>query len=151
MRQTQEALARILSELAQKRQADEVIMAVGTEPAIQAERLRVAKEAEERFKAQPFQTEADFAERLRVQRIQGEAERVRRVDDVQKNMNMQIATLQQQMREMEAKRERERKAARRTQKFQASELRDLRATSAQAQHATVAPIPDSVSQIKTES
>ncbi|OWZ06674.1 hypothetical protein PHMEG_00021037 [Phytophthora megakarya] len=64
-------------------------------------------------------------------------------------MNMQIAILQQQMREMEADRERE--AAKNIQKFQASQLRDLRATSAQVQHATVTPVPDAVSQIKTES
>ncbi|OWZ00308.1 hypothetical protein PHMEG_00028531, partial [Phytophthora megakarya] len=67
MRQTQEALARIQSELAQKRQADEAILAAHAEAAIQAERLRAAKEAEDRLKAHHFQTEADFAERLRIQ------------------------------------------------------------------------------------
>ncbi|OWY97454.1 LOW QUALITY PROTEIN: hypothetical protein PHMEG_00032006 [Phytophthora megakarya] len=101
-----------------------------------AERLRAAKEAEDRLKAQHFQTEADFAERLKFQRMQDESERARWVDDVQKSTNMQIATLQQQMREMEA---------------EPSQLRDLRATSAQIQHATVTPVPDTVSQIKTES
>ncbi|OWZ14631.1 hypothetical protein PHMEG_00011860 [Phytophthora megakarya] len=67
MRQTQEALTRIQSELAQKHQADEAIMAAHAEAAIQAERLRAAKETEDGLKAQHFQTEADFAERLRVQ------------------------------------------------------------------------------------
>ncbi|OWY96617.1 hypothetical protein PHMEG_00033073 [Phytophthora megakarya] len=100
MRQTQEALAHIQSELAQKRQADEAILAAHAEAAIQAERLRAAKEAEDRLKAQHFQTEADFAERLRIQRMQDESERARWVDDVQKSTNMQIAILQQQMREM---------------------------------------------------
>ncbi|OWY99918.1 hypothetical protein PHMEG_00028999 [Phytophthora megakarya] len=151
MRQTQEALVRIQSELAQKRQADEVILAAHAEAAIQAERLRAAKQAEDRLKAQHFQTEADFAERLRIQRMQDESERARWVDDVQKNTNMQIAILQQQMREMEAERDREREAAKNIQKFQASQLRDLRATSAQVQHAIVTPVPDAVSQIKTES
>ncbi|OWY94310.1 hypothetical protein PHMEG_00035995 [Phytophthora megakarya] len=58
---------------------------------------------------------------------------------------MQIAILQQQMREMEAERDREREAAKSIQKFQASQLRDLRATSSQVQHATVTPVPDAVS------
>ncbi|OWZ15524.1 hypothetical protein PHMEG_00010816 [Phytophthora megakarya] len=47
MHQTQEALARIQSELTQKRQADEVILAARTEAAVQAERPRMANEAEE--------------------------------------------------------------------------------------------------------
>ncbi|OWY97711.1 hypothetical protein PHMEG_00031698 [Phytophthora megakarya] len=148
---TQEALARIQSELAQKRQADEAILAAHAEAAIQAERFRAAKETEDRLKAQQFQTEADFAERLRVQRMQDESECARWVDDVQNNTNMQIAILQQQMREMEAERDREREAAKSIQKFQASQLRDLRATSSQVQHATVTPVPDAVSQIKAES
>ncbi|OWY96048.1 hypothetical protein PHMEG_00033785 [Phytophthora megakarya] len=155
MRQTQEALARIQLELAQKRQADEAILAAHAEAAIQAERFRATKETEERLKAQQFQTEADFAKRLRTQRMQDESERARWVDDVQKNTNMQIAILHQQMRDMDAERDREREAAKRIQKFQASQLRDLRATSratsAQVQHATVTPVPDAVSQIKTES
>ncbi|OWZ02030.1 hypothetical protein PHMEG_00026483 [Phytophthora megakarya] len=149
--ETQEALARIKSELAQKRQVDEAILAAHAEAAIQAERFRAAKENEDRLRAQQFQTEADFAERLRIQRMQDESERARWVDDVQKSTNMQIAILQQQMREMEAERVREREAAKSIQKFQASQLRDLRATSAQVQHATVTPVPDAVSQIKTES
>ncbi|OWY93559.1 hypothetical protein PHMEG_00037001 [Phytophthora megakarya] len=151
MRQTQEALTRIQSELAQTRQAYEAILAAHAEAAIQAERLRAAKETEDRLKAQHFQTDADFAERLRIQRMQDESERARWVDDVQKSTNMQIAILQQQMREMEAERDREREAAKNIQKFQVSQLRDLRATSAQVQHATVTPVPDAVSQIKTES
>ncbi|OWY98610.1 hypothetical protein PHMEG_00030582, partial [Phytophthora megakarya] len=151
MRQTQEALARIQSELAQKRQADEAILAAHAEAVIQAERFRAAKETADRLKAQHFQTEADFAERLRIQRMQDESERARWVDDVQKNTNMQIAILQQQMREKEAERDREREAAKNIQKFQASQLRDLRATSARVQHTTVTPVPDAVSQIKTES
>ncbi|OWY95580.1 hypothetical protein PHMEG_00034377 [Phytophthora megakarya] len=146
MRQTQEALARIQSD-----QADEAILAAHAEAAIQAERLRAAKETEARLKAQHFQTEADFAERLRIQRMQDESERARWVDDVQKSTNMQIAILQQQMCEMEAERDREREAAKNIQEFQVSQLRDLRATSAQVQHATVTPVPDALSQIKTES
>ncbi|OWY92481.1 hypothetical protein PHMEG_00038508 [Phytophthora megakarya] len=122
--QTQEALTRIQSELAQKRQAEEAILAAHAEAAIQDERFRAARETEGRLEAQQFQTDADFAERLRVQRMQDESERARWGDDVQKNMNMQIAILQQQMREMEAER---------------------------VQHATVTPVPDAVSQIKTES
>ncbi|OWZ20578.1 hypothetical protein PHMEG_0004976 [Phytophthora megakarya] len=137
MRQTQEALARI------QRQADEVILAARTEATVQAERFRAAKGTEERFKAQQFQTEADFAERPRVQRMQDEAERTRWVDD--------IAILQQQMRELEAERDREQEAAKSIQKFQASHSRDLRATSVQVQHVTETPVPDAVSQIKTES
>ncbi|OWZ13630.1 hypothetical protein PHMEG_00013014 [Phytophthora megakarya] len=125
-----------VSELAQKRQANEAILAVHAEAAIQAERFRAAKETDDRLKAQQFQTEADFAQRFRVQRMQDESERALWVDDVQKNTNMQIAILQQQMREMEA---------------ELSQLRDLRATSAQVLHATVTPVPDAVSQIKTES
>ncbi|OWZ14387.1 hypothetical protein PHMEG_00012147 [Phytophthora megakarya] len=151
MLQTQEAVALIQSELAQKRQVDERILAAHAEAAIQAKRFRAAKETEELFKAQHFQTEADFAERLRVQRMQDEAERARWVDDVQRNTNMQIAILQPQMREMEAECDQEREAAKSIQKFQASQLRDLRATSSQVQHATVTPAPDAVSQIKTES
>ncbi|OWZ12866.1 hypothetical protein PHMEG_00013902 [Phytophthora megakarya] len=142
MRQTQEALARFRAELAQKRQADEAILAAHAEAAIQAERFRAAKETEDRLKTQQFQTEADFAERLRIQRMQDESERARWMGDVQKSTNMQIAILQQQMREMEAERDREREAAKNIQKFQASQLRDLRATSAQVQHATVTSVPD---------
>ncbi|OWY92610.1 hypothetical protein PHMEG_00038318 [Phytophthora megakarya] len=51
---------------------------------------------------------------------------------------------------MEAERVREREAAKSIQKFQASQLCDLRATYAQVQHATVTPVTDAVSQIKTE-
>ncbi|OWY91589.1 hypothetical protein PHMEG_00039763, partial [Phytophthora megakarya] len=52
---------------------------------------------------------------------------------------------------MEAERDREREVAKNIQKFQASQLRDLRATSAQVQYATVTPVPDAVSRKKTES
>ncbi|OWZ04439.1 hypothetical protein PHMEG_00023662 [Phytophthora megakarya] len=83
--------------------------------------------------------------------MQDESERVRWVVDVQKNMNMQIAIFQQQMREMEAERDREREAAKSIQNFQASQLRDIRATYAQVQYATVTPVPDAVSRMKTES
>ncbi|OWZ10513.1 LOW QUALITY PROTEIN: hypothetical protein PHMEG_00016635 [Phytophthora megakarya] len=151
IRQTQEALARIQTrpELAQRRQTDEAILAAHAEAAIEAERFRAAKETEERLKAQQFQTDADFTERLRVQRMQDESERARWVDDVKKNPNMQIAILQQQMREMEAERDREREAAKSIQKFQsvARHSRNLRPI----QHATVTPVPDAVSQVKTES
>ncbi|OWZ01198.1 hypothetical protein PHMEG_00027471 [Phytophthora megakarya] len=46
LRQTQKALARIQSELAQKRQADDAILVARTEAVVKAERFRVAKETE---------------------------------------------------------------------------------------------------------
>ncbi|OWY95598.1 hypothetical protein PHMEG_00034355, partial [Phytophthora megakarya] len=134
-----------------KRQADDAILAAHAEAAVQAERLRAAKDAKDRLKAQQFQTEADYVDRLRVQRMQDASELARGVDNVQKNTTIQIAIFQQEMREMEAKHDREREAAKNIQKFQASQLRDLRATSAHVQHAIVTPVPDAVSQIKTES
>ncbi|OWZ15525.1 LOW QUALITY PROTEIN: hypothetical protein PHMEG_00010817 [Phytophthora megakarya] len=55
------------------------------------------------------------------------------------------------MREMEAERERKREAAKNIQKIQASQLRNLYATSTQVQHVTVTPVRDAASQIKTGS
>ncbi|POM79742.1 Hypothetical protein PHPALM_2517 [Phytophthora palmivora] len=94
------------------------------------------------WKAESQRLESEFADRWRQREAEAEAQRARATDEMKRDWISQMKTLQQQMKDMEAERDREKESSQNMQRFQAGQLRNLRATLSQVQEARRVGHPD---------
>ncbi|KAK1932281.1 hypothetical protein P3T76_012275 [Phytophthora citrophthora] len=87
--------------------------------------------------------ESEFADRWRQREAEAEAERARVTDEMKRDWISQMEALQQRMKDMEAERDREKESSQNMQRFQAGQLKNLRATLSQVQEARRVGHPDS--------
>ncbi|POM79456.1 Hypothetical protein PHPALM_2872, partial [Phytophthora palmivora] len=83
-----------------------------------------------------------FADRWRQREAEAEAQHARATDEMKRDWISQMKTLQQRMKDLEAERDREKESSQNMQRFQAGQLRNLRATLSQVQEARGVGHPD---------
>ncbi|POM70431.1 LOW QUALITY PROTEIN: Hypothetical protein PHPALM_13133 [Phytophthora palmivora] len=94
------------------------------------------------WRSESQRLESEFADRWRQREAKAEGQRARATDEMKRDWISQMKTLQQRMKDVEAERDREKEGSQNMQRFQAGQLRNLRATLSQVQEARRVGHPD---------